>query len=71
MAATLSDQQIKQAVQVFIKHVGATAQRELEKVVRNALASGRIKPTEDLAAAITLSSEKVGLDVTIHSRIEL
>lgn len=67
----MNDQQVKQAVTVFIRHISATAQRELEKVVRNALASGRIKPTEDLAAAVTLSSEKVGLDITIHSRIEL
>jgi uncharacterized protein DUF6494 len=67
----MSDQQVKQAVTVFMRHVSATAQREIEKALRNALASGRIKPTEDLSAAVTLSSEKVGLDITIHSRIEL
>jgi hypothetical protein len=67
----MNDQQVKQAVTVFMRHISATAQRELEKVVRNGLASGRIKPTEDIAAAVTLSSEKVGLDITIHSRIEL
>lgn len=67
----MKDHEVKQAVAVFMRHVNATAQRELEKVVRKALDSGRVKPTEILSAAVTLSSEKVGLDITIHSRIEL
>ncbi len=71
MKESMSEQQVKAAVRVFMRHVSATAERELEKVVRKALASGRLKPSDDLATAVTLSAEKIGLDVTIHSTIEL
>jgi Family of unknown function (DUF6494) len=65
------EQQIKDAVRLFLKRVSGTAERELEKVVRNAIASGKLKPTEDLTTTVTLTAEKIGLDVTIHSKIEL
>ena len=54
-----------------MRHVSHTAQHEIEKVVRKALAGGKLKRSEDVPVAITLHSEKLGLDVTIHSRIEL
>jgi hypothetical protein len=67
----MQDDRVKAAVSDFLRHVSHTAQREIEKAVRKALASGQVKRAEDLPAAITLHSEKLGLDITIHSRIEL
>jgi hypothetical protein len=67
----MRDDDVKAAVSEFMRHVGHTAQREIEKVLRKALDSGKLKRSEDLAAAITVHSEKLGLDVTIHSRIAL
>jgi hypothetical protein len=54
-----------------VKNVSATAQREIERAVRNAIASGKLRGNETWTAAITFSSEKVRLDVTIYGEIEL
>jgi hypothetical protein len=67
----MQDDRIKAAVGAFLRHVSHTAQHEIEKVVRKALASGKLKRAQDLPAAITVHSDKLDLDITIHSRIEL
>ena len=67
----VKDSAVKAAVDRFLKHVSFTAQKEIEKVVRKALANGKLENGKPLHAAVTLSSETVGLDVTIFSKIEL
>ena len=67
----MQDERVKAAASAFMRHVSHTAQREIEKAVRKALASGQLKGGADVPAAITLHSEKLDLNVTIHSRIEL
>jgi hypothetical protein len=67
----MNDQVLQAAVGQFLKNVSATAQREIERAVRNAVASGKLRGNETWTAAITFSSEKVGLDVTIYGKIEL
>jgi hypothetical protein len=67
----MSDAAVKTAVGLFLKNVNFTAQRELEKVVRNAIASGKLHPGEILSASITLAAEKIDLNVTIFSKIEV
>lgn len=67
----MNDAAVKTAVGLFLKNVNFTAQRELEKVVRNALASGKLQPGEVLSASITLAAEKIDLNVTIFSKIEV
>jgi hypothetical protein len=62
---------LKAAVVQFLKNVNLTAQREIEKAVRNAVASGKLEGTEVITAGVTLSSETLGLNVTIYSKIEL
>ena len=65
------DAKVRAAVNEFMRNVGHTAQKEIEKVVTSALASGKLKRSDELAADITVRSKKLGLDITIHSRIEL
>lgn len=67
----MTDDQLKAAIGNFMRHVGHSAQRELEKAVRAALTEGKLKRWEGLPASITVRSDQVGLEVTIHSRIEL
>jgi hypothetical protein len=55
----------------FLKNVNFTAQREIEKALRKAIASGELKGNETITAGVTLSSETVALNVTIYSKIEL
>ena len=67
----MSDAAVNKAVGQFLKNVNFTAQRELEKVVRNALANGKLQPGEVLSASITVAAEKIDLNVTIFSKIEV
>lgn len=67
----MNDAALKTAVDRFLANVSFTARREVEKVVRNALANGKLRRGEVLTTSVTLSNEKVDLDVTIFSKIEL
>lgn len=58
-------------VRKFLKEVGVTSQREIEKAVREALAAGRLRSGETLAAKMTLEIGAVGLVHVIDGRIEL
>ena len=55
----------------FLKKVGITSQREIEKAVRDALASGRIKGNEKLPAKVVLTIGGVSLSHEITGEIDL
>ena len=67
----MADDRIQVAVDKLAGRVTLAARREIEKAVRAALKAGKIKPGDTVPAAITLASEKVDLQVTIHSVLEL
>ena len=71
MSNRRNDEAVAAAVRQFLKTINATAQREIEKAVRNAIASGKLQGNETCTAGVTLSSEKAGLNITIYSKIEL
>jgi hypothetical protein len=55
----------------FLKQVGVTSQREIEKAVRDALAAGRIKGNEKLQAKMVLTIAAVGLTHEVNDQIDL
>ena len=55
----------------FLKKVGITSQREIEKAVRDAVASGRLKGHEKLPAKMVLTVGGVTLTHEIDDEIEL
>jgi Family of unknown function (DUF6494) len=55
----------------FLKKVGITSQREIEKAVRDALASGHLKGDEKLPARMVLTIGGVNLTHEISDEIEL
>jgi hypothetical protein len=55
----------------FLKKVGITSQREIEKAVRDAVASGRLKGNEKLPAKMVLTLGGVSLSYEIADEIEL
>ena len=67
----MNDAAVKTAVDRFLANVSFTARREVEKVVRSAIANGKLRRGEVLTTSVTLANEKVDLDVTIFSKIEL
>jgi hypothetical protein len=55
----------------FLKTVGVTAQREIEKGVRDALDSHRLDPHASLAARMVLTIDAIGLSHRIDGEIRL
>jgi len=55
----------------FLKKVGITSQREIEKAVREAVADGRLKGNEKLPAKMVLTLGGVSLSHEVTSEIEL
>jgi len=59
------------SIRKFLKTLGVTAQREIEKAVREALADGRLKGTEKLPATATVTISSIGLVWEVKGDIEL
>jgi hypothetical protein len=55
----------------FLKKVGVTSQREIEKAVRDALEAGSLKGDEKLPAKMVLTLGGVSLSHEITDEIEL
>jgi uncharacterized protein DUF6494 len=58
-------------IRKFLKKVGVTSQREIEKAVREAVAQGRLKGNEALPAVMTLKISKIAFSIEIDGAIEL
>ena len=55
----------------FLKTLGVTAQREIEKAVRKALEEGKLKGSEKLPAKATVTLHGIGLAHEVAGEIEL
>lgn len=55
----------------FLKMVGVGSQREIEKAIRDAIESGKLKGNEKLPAKMTLTIAGVALSYVIDGTIEL
>lgn len=67
----MDDGAISAAVTRFLRSVSFSAQRELEKAVRQALAAGAAREGETVTTAVTLTNDKLGLNITIYNKLEL
>jgi hypothetical protein len=59
------------SIRKLLKEFGITAQREIEKAVRQALAEHQLKGSERLRAKLTLSIPTVGLTHNIEGDVDL
>ncbi len=59
------------SIRKFLKTLGVTAQREIEKAVRQALADGKIKGNAKLPAKATVAIPGVSLTWEVSGDIEL
>jgi hypothetical protein len=67
----MNEDVLNTSVRRFLKKVGITSQREIEKAVREAVASGRLKGNEALPAKMTLTVGQIGVAMEITGNIEL
>ena len=59
------------SIRKFLKTLGVSAQREIEKAVRKALAEGKLKGNEKFPANATITVREIGLSHAISGEIEL
>jgi hypothetical protein len=67
----MNEEIFNNSLRKFLKQVGITSQREVEKAVRDALASGRLKGHEKLPAKMVLTLGGVSLSHEISGEIDL
>ena len=67
----MNEDAFNESLRRFLKKVGITSQREIEKAVRDGLASGRLKGHEKLPAKMVLTVGGVSLSHEIADEIEL
>jgi hypothetical protein len=59
------------SIRKFLKTLGVTGQREIEKAVRAALADGRLKGNEKLPAKATITIGAIDFSHDVDTDIEL
>jgi hypothetical protein len=67
----MNEDVLNSSIRKFLKTVGVTSQREIEKAVRAAVESGKLKGNEALPAKMTLTVGGISLSHTIDDTIEL
>ena len=67
----MDEDHLNMEIRKFLKKVGITSQREIEKAVKGALDTGRLSGTETLKAYMRLQIDEIDLDVMIEGDIGL
>jgi Family of unknown function (DUF6494) len=65
----MNEDRFNMDIRKFLKVVGVTSQREIEKAVRDALANGKLKDSTMLTARMTLALPEIGLQHMIEGEI--
>lgn len=68
---SLDEERLNLEIRKFLKKVGITSQREIERATREAVAAGRLKGNEKLPVKMELSMPGVDLSYVVEGEIEL
>ena len=67
----MNEDVFNRSIRKFLKTLGVSAQREIEKAVRQAMAEGRLKGNERILATATVTLGGVRLSHEVKGEIEL
>jgi hypothetical protein len=67
----MNEDALNNSIRKFLKEVGVTSQREIEKAVREAVASGKIKGNTPLPARVVLTITPLGLTHEVDGAIRI
>jgi hypothetical protein len=67
----MDEDKFNMSLRKFLKLVGVTSQREIEKTVQEAVRTGRLRGDERLQAKVTLTIEAIGLVHVVEDEIGL
>ncbi len=68
--STIDEDRLNVSIRKFLKAVGITSQREIEKAVRDAAGSGSLPDSGKLQAKMTLTIPELGLEHVIDHEID-
>jgi hypothetical protein len=67
----MNEEVLNTSLRKFLKKVGVTSQREIEKAVREALANGTLKGNEAMIAKANISIGQINLSFEVDGSVEL
>ena len=67
----MNDEAFNMSIRKFLKTVGVNSQLAIEKAVRQAIARGKLKGNESVAAHMTLHIGQLELDVKFDGEVRL
>jgi ribulose 1,5-bisphosphate synthetase/thiazole synthase len=67
----MNEDVVNMEIRKFLKKVGITSQREIEKALQDAAAAGKLEGTGPLKASMTLEIGALGLVHTVDGKIAL
>ena len=70
-AIDLDEDRLNLEIRKFLKQVGVTSQREIEKAMRDAVASGKLSDAVSLDAKMTLSIPGLGLEHVVEHKFDV
>ena len=68
---SMNEETFNLQIRRFLKKVGVTSQREIEKAVRDAVATGALSGDEKVRASVTLKLPDLGIELDIDDTIAL
>ena len=67
----MNEEALNMSIRKFLKEVGVSSPREIEKSVREALARGDLADAASLEVQMTLTADGVDLSHAVNGRIQL
>ena len=67
----MNEDNFNMSIRKFLKTVGVTAQREIEKAVRQAEAEGKLKGADRLKIAARITMTAVALDIDVSGELDV
>ena len=67
----MNEDAVNMEIRKFLKKVGITSQREIEKALQEAVAAGKLDGSVPLKASMTLEIAGLGLTHTVEGEIAL
>ncbi len=67
----MDEEKLNKSVRAFLKKVGVTSQREIEKAVRERVESGQLADAERIDASVVLRVPDLDLELEIRDELEL
>ena len=67
----IGDKEVRASVDRYLDSVRAQAQAEIAKALREAMTGGRLGQQGSTEMAVALTCDKIGLNVSVYSKIDL